>query len=112
MTVPGATSRVPRRLALDSVFPHNSFELPRRTGERFSTPGLVDVPAAAAAVAMGKKMIKGKYFSKMGGRHTRTLYSTVVSRAAAAEGGTPGDGGVSKSTDFSPMYVLRTVAAA
>ena len=67
---------------------------------------------------MGKKMIKGKYFSKMGGRHTRTLYSTVVSRAAAAEGGTPGDGGqrdpphVSKSTDFSPMYVLRTVAAA
>ena len=59
---------------------------------------------------MGKKMIKGKYFSKMGGRHTRTLYSTVVSRAA--EGGLPGDGGVSKSTDFSPMYVLRTVAAA
>jgi hypothetical protein len=73
------------------VFPHNSFALPRRTGERFSTPGLVDVPAAAAAVAMGKKMIKGKYFSKMGGRHIRTLYSTVVSRAA--EGGTPGDGG-------------------
>ena len=60
---------------------------------------------------MGKKMIKGKYFSKMGGRHTRTLYSTVVSRAAA-EGDLPGDGGVSKSTDFSPMYVLRTVAAA